>query len=118
MTPERLDQIKDELNCLGCEELYTAFTAQTTDNALLRETVKSQDTELASLRAEVERLREALGMDKAFPITMVLQVLADAGDHLLDDHNHDGHGHERIRYCTKAAREMLAALQPKENPHE
>jgi hypothetical protein len=46
----------------------------------------------------------------AWPLHSVLARLAEAGEHLLDEHDCDGHGHEEVRFAVDAARAMLATV--------
>ena len=61
-------------------------------------------------RTECERVRELLKLDAPFPLTTVLVRLANACEHLLDDHDCDGDGHEGLRVAIASARESARAL--------
>ncbi len=46
-----------------------------------------------------------------WPIAGVLEILADAADHLRGEHNCDAEGHERVLYAAQAARLHAEALR-------
>lgn len=56
------------------------------------------------LLAENERLRKVLVGDTPFPLLICLEELADAADHLLDDHQCDKHGYELVAAAKTEAR--------------
>ncbi len=56
------------------------------------------------LQAENKRLREAMVGDSPFPLLICLEELADAADHLLDDHQCDKHGYELVAAAKAEAR--------------
>lgn len=66
--------------------------------------------EVRDLRAETARLRNALGIGTPWPLRDVLERLADAAEHLLDDHGCDTHGHEGVRFACLAAGRIITAL--------
>jgi hypothetical protein len=87
---------------------------------ILQEMGKRADRRIADLEhqlsardAEIARLREALRLDQPYPVTSVLTKLADAADHLLNDHSCDSHGYELVGSARDHAREIVAALEPK-----
>jgi len=55
---------------------------------------------------------DATGIDTAWPLRSVLNVLANAADHLLGAHGCDDHGHEETREAVTAARRFLAPAAP------
>jgi hypothetical protein len=61
--------------------------------------------------ALVVRLRGAFGMDLPTPVHDLLDRLAAAAVHLLDDHNCDQHGWEGIERSVKAAREAATRIR-------
>ncbi len=64
-------------------------------DALAKET-KVLIAELDTANDENNRLREVLVGDSPFPLLICLEELADAADHLLDDHQCDKHGYELV----------------------
>ena len=60
----------------------------------------------------------ASGNDTAWPLRSVLNVLANAADHLLRDHNCDEHGWEMTSAARDAARALLAAAPSPEGAPE
>jgi hypothetical protein len=52
------------------------------------------------------------GAETAWPVKSVLEVLFKAAGVLLDDHNYDRHGWERIEYARRAAREYIEGREP------
>jgi len=61
---------------------------------------------------EIDRkLNAFLAMDDPWPTFEVLRKLADAGEHLLRDHDCDVHGWEEIDTAVRIARERLAKLE-------
>jgi hypothetical protein len=95
---------------------------------LHQETVERALTELAFLRAELDAVREAIGLspfsseplsafitralalDTAYPVREVLEQLADAADHLLGTHSCDAHGYEGVGLARDSARRIVAVL--------
>jgi hypothetical protein len=66
----------------------------------------------AALRAaESSALERALGRDKPWSIADVLDKLADAAAHLLNDHNCDEHGWELVQGCVPRARAYASDLR-------
>ena len=60
----------------------------------------------------VQRKLDAfLAMDDPWPTFEVLRKLAEAGEHLLRDHDCDVHGWEEIDTAVKLARKRLAELE-------
>lgn len=59
----------------------------------------------------VRRLRSAFAFNQPWPITEVLEKLADASDILLRDKDYDGHGWELIQSCVPRARIMAATFR-------
>jgi len=55
-------------------------------------------------------LRKALGFDTPWPVTSVLEKLADAAKHLLRDHDCDRRGWESVDAAEKAAREIIERI--------
>jgi hypothetical protein len=64
----------------------------------------------------VKRLAGLLVADTAWPLRDVLARLADAADHLLNDHDCDTHGHEEIGIARDVARSIVARIDGKETP--
>lgn len=69
-----------------------------------------------NLRLALARIEQLERMSETFPTRDIVRILADATEHLLHDHDCDCHGHERRGVALKAAQELLAALDPPENP--
>lgn len=61
-------------------------------------------------QADADRLYRILGFDTPWPVVDVLEKLASAAEHLLNDHDCDGHGWEEIGAAVKAARTITAQL--------
>lgn len=59
---------------------------------------------------ETARLREALGVNDAWPITDVLLKLIEATEYLLDVKNYDKTGWEEVSHCTKVGRKMMESI--------
>jgi len=81
--------------------------------------VLEQELAAAIARAEqAERQRDVLALNQGRPWALpdVLRRLADAVDHLLHDHDCDGHGYEWIGLARDEARLMLTALDKAQNP--
>lgn len=55
-------------------------------------------------------IREALGIDKPWPITDVLNKLVESTEYLLEVKNYDKVGWEDVSHCTKIGREMSAKI--------
>jgi phage terminase small subunit len=72
---------------------------------------QAMEVERDAARTECSRLREAFGMDLPAPVHDLLDRLADAAVHLLNDHNCDQHGWEGIERSVKAAREAAARIR-------
>jgi hypothetical protein len=69
------------------------------------------NAELTRERDELRELvRELLADDKPYPLTDVLTQLADAADHLLNDHSCDAHGYEGVGIVRNIAREMVGIV--------
>jgi hypothetical protein len=96
-----LADLKNDLfvTCPACGEEYHA-----------RQMSDAENRYVASLRAEVERFRRALGMNRPWPLLSVLEKLIEAGDILLRTMDYDGHGWEQIDHALASAREIRAAL--------
>lgn len=89
--------------------------------------IQSRITELESentaLKLEVDKLKEAFGLNEPWPVTAVLEKLVFAADFLLSQYNYDGQGWEDISHCTDVASEMITKINSviaeqalKENP--
>jgi hypothetical protein len=72
---------------------------------------QAMEVERDAARAECSRLREAFGMDLPAPVHDLLDRLADAAVHLLNDHSCDQHGWEGIERSVKAAREAAIRIR-------
>jgi hypothetical protein len=55
-------------------------------------------------------LRSTLGFDGPWPLFSVLKKLADAADHLLNEHSCDAHGYEEVGAARDSARRIIAKL--------
>ena len=69
-----------------------------------------EDLMVFDLAQEVIRLRDSLRLAEPWNIDSVLARLVEAAEHLLDDHNCDGHGHEEVRYAAEAAKVIRLRL--------
>jgi hypothetical protein len=61
------------------------------------------------MSTSAEASREALRMDDPWPIPDILKKLADATEHLLTEHDCDGHGYEAYEAAVRAARAFSVA---------
>ena len=66
--------------------------------------------QLAALHAAMSSVNVGRGYAEAWFLTRVLRRLADAADHLLNDHSCDAHGYEGVVSARDAAREHADAL--------
>jgi len=66
---------------------------------------------LSAERLKNDRLRKALNLNTAWPLTDVLKQLSSAAKTLLNHYNYDGHFHEEIRICALQADAILEALK-------
>jgi len=68
-----------------------------------------------ALRVERQRMQKVLaelfGMSTAWPVTDVLDKLADATQHLMNDHNCDHHGWELANGGIERARAYAASIR-------
>jgi hypothetical protein len=66
------------------------------------------------------RIEDALrvGWETSWPLSAVLQTLVRAGDILLDELDHDGHGWELIRGAVRAGAGYLAGQEPSTSGHD
>ncbi len=60
---------------------------------------------------ENKRLRGLLVGDRRFPLLICLKKLADAADHLLDDHQCDKHGYELVAAAKAEARLHISRIE-------
>ena len=63
----------------------------------------------ADLLKMLSRERVLSGSAFPFDVASVLEKLASAAEHLLDDHSCDGHGHEQVRIAVTTARRFIRA---------
>ncbi len=64
----------------------------------------------------VREVRLLPGDDTPWPIVSVLEVLANAANHLLGQHACDDHGHEETRAAEQSARGLIVALESRAAP--
>lgn len=55
-------------------------------------------------------MKDALRLDRPWPVQNVLRRLAEGADQLLDDHSSDACGHEELDLCRQFAREIAENL--------
>lgn len=77
-------------------------------DARVRAPVEAERDTLAAALAEVMTPR---GIYDAWSLNRVLRRLADAADHLLNDHSCDRHGYEGVVCARDAARDHAAAIE-------
>ncbi|WP_237133761.1 hypothetical protein [Pseudohongiella sp. O18] len=77
---------------------------------------KSLSTLTNMLAAVQQQWPSWYGADTPWPLHDVLIALAEATQHLLDDHNCDRHGHEVWRLCEKRATEIVALIKNSRAP--
>lgn len=77
----------------------------------LRARCDAAERAAATAREERDALQSVWAMDTPYPLHDVLRILADAADHLLNDHNCDTHGYETITASRNAAREILRLIR-------
>ena len=63
---------------------------------------------LKALEAAAARLSQIEALDSPYPLRDILQILADAADHLLGDHSCDAHGYEGVGMARDHARRLIA----------
>lgn len=89
------------------DEAFHKWLAAANAGMLIRERrAEKAEAQVAALEA----VAEAAGFSTPYPLTDVLEQLADAAQHLLDYHSCDTHGHEGIREAMIAARRIREAL--------
>lgn len=71
---------------------------------------RKQEQDLASARGDAERWKAALGLDQPWSVACVLRRLAEAADHLMNDHQCDADRWEEVAGCAKRARDYADAL--------
>ena len=74
------------------------------------ETVRVVTADRDVMRHELGRLQSMLALDAPYAVHDVLTRLADAADHLHEDHNCDCDGWEMTRAAAASARRIVAAL--------
>ena len=76
-----------------------------------KEELDSLQSQLDAARGEVERLKRSLGDDGPYPILSCITILTNAAEHLLNVHNCDQHGYEKVGYAIKAARKHKERIE-------
>lgn len=59
-------------------------------------------------------LDKILRLDQPYSLPEILKGLIDASDILLHKKDYDGHGWERLEYCYRHAKEVLALFEGNE----
>ncbi|HYH14001.1 MAG TPA: hypothetical protein VD794_02205 [Flavisolibacter sp.] len=83
--------------CDDCNTIQDVFV----DEENYKSRLSELESELAAVKEERDKYREALGCGEAWPITDVLQKLVESTNYLLDVYNYDRVGWEEVSYCTK-----------------
>lgn len=93
-----------------CDKCHALFLAGVEHGRMTKPSLFQVRKRVAELDAKLAKLLAAIGMDGPWPLTSVLEQLADAADILLQELNYDGHGWEGIKYAADSARRIRAKL--------
>lgn len=102
LDPARADRLLRGLQVAEVFEYGDQTQVPAADVALLAERDEA--------RAERDKLLTILGFDGPYAVLDVLQILADAADHLLSSHSCDRHGWETVDAAADSARRIIESV--------